>query len=188
VDLDVDGIRGAPLSLSNSITCTATASMSTSNSRSRFKSRSQNRDSHAKMEFLKNYAALGCQTALLLCFRNTASPIRRDCLKNPTHRYNATITVWPGRGAAQDNSRGRKPPEEATAKQSPEGAPEMMAFQYFLLPLQGSCTLRAWTGGSAALRLAPGYSLSVPPGRPVLRQSRRPETPISEFIDQSSRP
>jgi hypothetical protein len=63
VDLDVDGIRGAPLSLSNSITCTATTSKSTSNSRSRSKSRSQNRDSHAKMESLKNYAALGWQPA-----------------------------------------------------------------------------------------------------------------------------
>jgi hypothetical protein len=66
VDLDVDGIRGAPLSLSNSITCTATTSTSTANSRSRSKSRSQNRDSHAKMEFLKNYAALGCQPALCI--------------------------------------------------------------------------------------------------------------------------
>jgi hypothetical protein len=61
LDVDVDGIRGAPLSLSNSITCTATASTSTSDSRS--KSRSQNRDSHAKMEFLKNYAALVWQLA-----------------------------------------------------------------------------------------------------------------------------
>ena len=61
MDLEVAGIRCAPLSLSISITCTATTS--TSKSRSRSKSRSQSRNSHAKMEFQKNYAALVWQPA-----------------------------------------------------------------------------------------------------------------------------
>ena len=59
VDLDVDGIWRALLSLSSSKTCNATKSTSTSKSRSRSRSRSQNRNWHAKMEFQKNYAALG---------------------------------------------------------------------------------------------------------------------------------
>jgi hypothetical protein len=45
-------------------------------------------------------------------------------------------------------------------------------------PLPGFCTVLAVTGGSAAAQLALGYFLGVPPGRPVLRQSRRPELGI----------
>ena len=98
LDLDVDRIRRAPLSHSNSIICSATASTSTSNSRSRSKSRSQNRDSHAKMEFLKNYAALGVPPASLMEMQAHARETRALPGRRPRNPFSCVTGCAPARG------------------------------------------------------------------------------------------
>ena len=48
---------------------------------------------------------------------------------------------------------------------------QSLSIESLLSPFQGSRSVVAATGGSAAARLAPGYFLGVPPGRPGLRRA-----------------